>query len=164
MARISKLVVKESVKEIETLMKKQSSYKNIQRLQALIHIQENTFSTRAALSEHMGVSRRSLEKWLAKYRQLGMVGMLISPNRSKGSSIIPADVDKELSEIVGDPKKGFNSYVEAQQWLSVEHNLDVKYNTVREHLIRRYQTKIKSPRKSHIKKDDQAVDAFLKTP
>jgi len=58
---------------------------------------------------------------------------------------------------------GFSSYVEAQKWVAIEHKVHLKYNTIREHLIRRYKTKIKSARKSHVKKDIKAVEAFLKT-
>ncbi len=32
------------------------------------------------------------------------------------------------------------------------------------YLIQHFKTKLKVPRKSHYKKDDKAVDAFLKTP
>ncbi|MGY0408373.1 MAG: hypothetical protein ACWIPJ_08480 [Polaribacter sp.] len=39
----------------------------------------------------------------------------------------------------------------------------MKYNTLRTYLIRHFKTKIKVPRKSHYKKDDQAIEAFFKT-
>lgn len=163
MARTSKLVITHSIDELKSLLKKQSQHKNIQRLQALLYIKENTYKTRRDLSEHMGIVRRTLEMWLSKYRQEGIEGMLVSGTRTRKSKCIPSDVEIELGKIVQNPKQGFSSYVEAQRWLASEHNLDIKYNTVREHLIRHYKTKIKSPRKSHIKKNDQAGDAFLKT-
>ena len=163
MARISKLVITESVIELKTLQRKQSQYKNTQRIQALICIKESTFVTRNELSQHIGVVRRTIEMWLSKYRQGGIEAMLISPTRNRKSTCIPPEVETELYKIVKDPELGFSSYVEAQQWLATEHSLKLKYNTVREHLIRRYKTKIKSPRKSHVKKDDKAEDAFLKT-
>lgn len=163
MARLSKLVISESIEELKSLLKKQKQYKNTLRLQALISIKENKFQTRKELSEDIGVVRRTLEMWLSKYRQGGIGQMLISPTRNRKSTFISAEVEIELDKIVQDPEQGFSSYVEAQQWLRREYSLDLKYNTVREHLIRRYKTKIKSPRKSHVKKDDKAVDAFLKT-
>ena len=163
MARISKLEVTQSVKELTILLRKQSKHKNMQRIQALLYITQNTFKTRKELSLHMGINRRTLEKWLSDYRQGGIESMLILGTRNRKSKCISPAIDIELNKRLQNPNLGFSSYVEAQQWLLEEHNLDVKYNTVREHLIRRFKTKIKSPRKSHIKKDDKAAEAFLKT-
>lgn len=164
MARISKLEVLQSVEELKEIIKSQRKYKNIQRLTSLVYIKEQTFKTREELSQFMGVSRRTIEKWLALYREGGLDKMLISEKRVRRSQLIPQEVHIALAQRVQDCDRGFSSYVEAQQWLASEHNLDLKYNTVREHLIRHFKTKIKSPRKSHVKKDGEAVDAFLKTP
>lgn len=163
MGRISKLVIKESESELKKLLNKQSIFKNSQRIQSLLYIKQNVFKTRKEMSSHMGVTRRSIEVWLAKYRSGGISEMLISGTRNRKSTCISPEIDKILSEIVNDCDRGFSSYVEAQNWLFTEYGLELKYNTVREHLIRRYGTKIKSPRKSHVKKDNEAVDAFLKT-
>ena len=40
----------------------------------------------------------------------------------------------------------------------------MKYNTLRTYLIRHFGTKLRMPRKSHYKKDEQAIEAFKKTP
>ena len=163
MARISKLVVLQSSEELKKLVKSQRKYKNIQRLQSLLYIKEQSFKTREELSQFMGVSRRTIEKWVSLYREGGLDKMLISEKRVRRSKLIPQEVNMALAQRLQDCNQGFLSYVEAQQWLACEHNLDLKYNTVREHLIRHFKTKIKSPRKSHVKKDSEAVDAFLKT-
>jgi len=89
--------------------------------------------------------------------------MLLPNKRNRKPYVIPEEVDQALAKRVKDSNGGFSSYKEAQQWVNSEYGLDLKYNTIREHLIRYYKTKIKTPRKSHVKKDDQAVDAFLKT-
>lgn len=163
MAKRSKLYIKESKKELNSLLKRQTQFKNVQRIQSLLHIKEGTFKTRKELSHSLGIVTRTLEKWLSKYREGGIENMLTLGTRNRKSTCIPAAIEIEISKIVQDPEQGFSSYVEAQRWLATEYNLDLKYNTVREHLIRRYKTKIKSPRKSHVKKDDKAVDVFLKT-
>lgn len=163
MARISKLVITQSIEELRILKKSQKISKNIQRIDALIHLQNNTFPTRLALSEFMGVKRRTIERWLSLYRQDGIAGLLITGKRNRKSLLVPEQVDKALEQRINDSEQGFSSYVEAQQWIAIEFDLNLKYNTVREHLIRHYKTKIKSPRKSHVKKDSEAVAAFLKT-
>jgi len=163
MGRISRLEIKESELELNKLRKIQVKSKNVDRLKALIYIKQNKFSTREELAEYMGYTRRSIEKWLAAYKSGGMDKMLLPSKRVRKSYLIPANVDNAIKQRVYDEHQGFSSYVEAQNWLATEFGLDLKYNTVREHLIRHFKTKIKSPRKSHIKKDPEAVKVFLKT-
>jgi len=163
MARISKLRVSESVQELKILLRKESYFKNIPRLQALINIKENKFRTREELGDHLGVKRRTIEKWLSDYRLGGLDKMMLSGKRNRKSSMITEEIHKGLEQKVMDREQGFSSYVEAQNWIALEYDLKLKYNTVREHLIRHFKTKIKSPRKSHVKKDNKAVETFLKT-
>jgi len=163
MARISKLRVSESVQELKVLLRKESYFKNIPRLQALINIKENKFRTREELGDHLGVKRRTIEKWLSDYRLGGLDTMMLSGKRNRKSYMITEEIHKGLEQKVMDREQGFSSYVEAQTWIALEYDLELKYNTVREHLIRHFKTKIKSPRKSHVKKDNEAVAAFLKT-
>jgi len=163
MARISKLRVSESVQELKILLRKESYFKNIPRLQALINIKENKFRTREELGDHLGVKRRTIEKWLSDYRLGGLDKMMLSGKRNRKSSMITEEIHKGLEQKVMDREQGFSSYVEAQNWIALEYDVELKYNTVREHLIRHFKTKIKSPRKSHVNKDNKAVETFLKT-
>lgn len=163
MARISKLVVSESVSELKGLLKKQTKHKNMDRLRMLIYLLEGSFSTREELSTHLDVSRRTIERWIEQYCKGGVDNLLLPEKRYRKSHIIPEEVNKGLEQRLNNSELGFSSYVEAKNWIAAEYNLELKYNTVREHLIRYFKTKIKSPRKSHVKKDKEAVDAFLKT-
>lgn len=163
MGRTSKLKITESVQELRKSLKFQTKSYNISRVQALIHLKESTFISRISISDHLGISLRTLERWIGVYMKGGLEGLLQPKVRKRKSYLIPDEVDSALAKRVNDNKMGFSSYVEAQKWVASEFGLDFKYNTIREHLIRRYKTKIKSPRKSHVKKDDKAVGAFLKT-
>jgi len=163
MARISRLTIREDIKELQTVLKKQTMYKNVNRIQALIYIKENRFSTRLELSSHLGITKRCLENWLSSYRKGGINQMLISGKRNRTSNLISKEIHEALKKRVMNSNEGFSSYVEAKSWIASTYGLELKYNTVREHLIRHFKTKIKQPRKSHVKKDKQAVAAFLKT-
>ena len=163
MGRKSKLVIEESVEELKALQKKQSKRKNSDRIGLLLYVKQNTFRTRQELSVHMGISRRSIERWLSEYSEGGLQEMLLPEKRIRKSLLIPEDIHKALEERVMDCEQGFSSYVEAQTWLESEYGLSLKYNTIREHLIRHFKTKIKTPRKSHVKKDIEAAKTFLKT-
>ena len=162
MARKSKLVIKESVEELRIALKAQTKHRNINRIRVLLQIKNNVFPRREELGEFIGVTRRTIEKWLSDYTKGGLKNMLSREKLERKSHLIPQEVHQALEERVMN-SKGFSSYVEAREWILEEYNLDLKYNTVREHLIRHFKTKIKSPRKSHVKKDKQAIEVFLKT-
>ena len=163
MARTSNLIIKESVEELRRKLNAQGKHRNINRIRVLLHIKNNVFPRREDLGEFIGVTRRTIERWLSDYKKGGLDHMLSPEKLERKSHLIPPEVHQALEDRVMNSKEGFSSYVEAQKWILEEYNLDLKYNTVREHLIRHFKTKIKSPRKSHVKKDKQAIEVFLKT-
>lgn len=163
MGRTSNLRISESVNDLNAILKLQTKHNNIDRIRALIHLKEGTFASRELVSDHLRISLRTLEKWISSYIKGGLDELLLPEKRVRKSYLISQEIDKALEKRMRNSEEGFSSYVEAQRWLSAEYGLDLKYNTIRKHLIRHYETKIKSPRKSHIKKDDEAIEAFLKT-
>ncbi|HEY0299080.1 MAG TPA: winged helix-turn-helix domain-containing protein [Arachidicoccus sp.] len=54
-------------------------------------------------------------------------------------------------------------YVELQEWIEKEFQKEVKYNTVLKYAMRHFGSSVKVARKSHVKKDEQAVAVFKKT-
>ena len=86
--------------------------------------------------------------------------MTDSPRRA-GSNIITTEIHNGISNRVNDPHNSFLGYWDAHQWIKREYNVEVKYHRVREYMIQHFGTKVKTVRKSHIKKDEQAV-AFFK--
>lgn len=48
-------------------------------------------------------------------------------------------------------------------WIENEFKKQIKYNTLLKYSIKNFGSKVKVARKSHIKKDEDAVDAFKKT-
>jgi transposase len=68
-----------------------------------------------------------------------------------------------LSQRVNDPTNTFLGYWDAQQWVNETYGIDIKYQRIREYLKQHFKTKLKSPRKSHYKKNVEAEKAFLKT-
>jgi len=163
MGKQSKIIIKETIEELQILLKKEKNIRNVKRLNCLLFIKESKFLTRQELSDYLGHHLRTIERWLNRYQSGGIQGLFYPESRNSAPTAIPIEVQKGLAEQVADCDKGFASYVQAQQWISDTYSVDIEYNTVRQHLIKYHRTKIKSPRKSHIKKDEQAVEAFLKT-
>ncbi len=155
--------VKESLSTLRFLKSKQSNLGKERRVYALICLKEGRFGLRQDLSNHLGISLRCLENWVVQYNSEGIDGFLSVKARRKGSGIIGPEVHDGLAARVNDANAPFKGYWDAQQWIKDEYGLEVKYHRVREYLIKHFATEVKRPRKSHIKKDPGAIEAFLKT-
>lgn len=159
----STLLVKESIDDLRSLLRKQANPKNILRIQSLIHIKDNRFSKRSELAFHLGYSVRSMELWLKEYKDKGLDGMLIPDKpKQKRKRCINQVVHNGLLERLNDPKKGFNSYMDALDWVRRTYDVDVNYQGLRNYMIEFFGTKIKRPRKSHVNKSEEAKADFLK--
>lgn len=135
--------MKESLSELNSLLRKEQKVKNVLRLQSLIHIKENRFLKRSELANHLGYNVRSMELWLKAYRENGLEGMLIGERiKQKRTRYISQDIHDGLSERLNDPKKGFNSYVDALHWVQNNYNSNVKYQGLRNYMIEFFGTKI----------------------
>ncbi|PSQ97534.1 MAG: transposase, partial [Bacteroidetes bacterium SW_9_63_38] len=84
-------------------------------------------------------------------------GKAESRSAEPGQQSIPPDVMERLKERLAGPE-GFGSYKEIQQWLAEEQDLELCYSTV--HGIVRYEldAKLKVPRPSHPKNQQEQVE------
>ena len=155
--------ITESVLELKKLLLKQKTLKTEKRIKSLLLIQENTFETRQAIADYLGVHIRTLERWLNNYKLGGISNMLMDKPKNKVSKIITLEIHQGLWQRVNDARNPFLGYWDAQNWVKTQYNVDVKYQRIREYLIQHFKTKLKTPRKSHYKKDEDAEKAFLKT-
>ena len=76
---------------------------------------------------------------------------------------MPASIYKEIEDKLNDSSAPLQGYNDAVLWIKQEFGYDLKYHTVRAFMIRNFGTKLKTPRKSHYKKDEVAFEAFKKT-
>lgn len=157
------LEISESLGDLKEIKSKQKSLKAERRIAALIHIRENKFETREALAESLGVHIRTLERWVNRYKEDSIEGLLSDKPRNKPSKIITSEIHEGLASRSSDPSNPFLGYWEARQWVLEEFGADINYHWLRAYMIKHFGTKVKSPRKSHVKKDSEAGEAFLKT-
>ena len=90
--------------------------------------------------------------------------MMPSGTRNRRSKIFTPEIHQGLGAKMSDTMSPLSGYWEAQQWVLDTYGVDVNYFWLRKYLIKHFRTKLKTPRKSHAKKDGGAVEAFLKTP
>ena len=157
------LVIKESDSDLEKLRKKQGSIKAEKRVLCLILLKSKRFPTQEILANHLGVSRQQLVSWLTQYRRFGLEGFLLKTTRDRKSIKISFEIHQGLSEKVKDSKNPLLGYNDAQRWVQENFNVEINYHTLRDYLKKHFNTKLKTPRKSHINKDEKAGVNFLKT-
>lgn len=163
MGRTSKFIIKESLSELKNLHKKESNPKLKLRLKSLIYTKEKKYNTQTILSTHLGIDYSSLKRWFKQYSDEGLDSFLELKAGGNKKSIITPDIHIRLEEKLKDSHNPLRGYWDAQQWVKSTFDLEIEYNTLRTYLIRHFKTKIKSPRKSHYKKNEQAIEAFFKT-
>ena len=163
MGKRSKLEIEESLGELKKVLAKQKTLKLERRVRSLILIKSKKFDTRQEVADYLGVHKRTMERWLQDYSKKGISGMLTIEPKNKGSKIISQEIHNGLKQRVYDPNNPFLGYWDAQQWVNKQYGVEVKYQRIREYLIQHFSTKLKTPRKSHYKKDLEAEKAFLKT-
>ena len=155
--------INESLSELKTLRAKQPTLARQKRIDCLIHIKTSKFETRQELANYLGVHIRTQERWLTKYREQGLAFLLVDESKSRTSKIITPQMHGALEAKVSSSDSPFLGYWDAQQWVEDTFNVKIKYHWLRKYLITHFKTKLKSPRKSHYKKDEQAIEAFFKT-
>jgi len=144
-------------------VKKQSNFKFEKTYYLVNRNQKQRFKTRKSLTDYLGITSRTGERWVQKYKSKGIEGLLSDEPKNLKSRIITPEIHKGLAKRVNSSEHPFLGYWDAVQWVENEYNIEVQYHNLRRYLIQHFKTKLKTPRKSHYKKDDKAVDAFLKT-
>lgn len=164
MGKSSRLIVLESDQELVKLKNLQTDLKSEKRIECLRLLKSKRFATQEETAHYLGISRQTIVRWITAYNQGSIEGLLPEKTRKKKSKIITSEIHQALAKRVNSSDTPFLGYWDATDWVKAEYGVTVKYHWLRKYLIKHFKTKLKSPRKSHYKKDDQAIDAFLKTP
>ncbi len=77
--------------------------------------------------------------------------------------LVGKEEHQKMAMKLNDPKNGIRGYKELLEWVNKELSKDMKYITLVKYTERHFGSKIKVARKSHIKKDEEAVTTFKKT-
>ena len=163
MGRVSKVIILESVTELENLFKTHKNFKIRQRIKSLIYTKEQKFTTQKALAEFLDIDYATLKRWFKKYKVNGINSLLKLESGGNYKGVISKELHLSLEQKLNDSNNPLLGYWHAVQWVKDTHNQDIHYQTLRGYLIRHFQSKKKHPRKSHYKKDEQALEVFKKT-
>jgi transposase len=157
--------VKESLSELKR-MYKLATRLMAPRLQMLIEIKKHEDLgglSKRALAELVGVNHNSIQRWRNYYIK-GGIKQLTTHIKNDGRPSILSNKEREVIKAkLQDPKNGLRGYVELLDWVETTFKKEVKYNTLFKYVNREFKAGIKVARKSHIKKDEEAVAGFKKT-
>lgn len=165
MALPFKIIISETVEQLRALQRKNGELIN-KRLRVLIEIKkhEKTGISKRLLSEITGVNHNSIVKWRQTYNEFG-IAPLLTHGRIGGfkKSVFSNEDYNKLKEKLNDPKNGIQGYSELLEWVKSDLLKDVKYITLLKYAQRKFGTKVKVARKSHVKKDEILSADFKKT-
>ncbi len=165
MALPFQITVKQTIQELRRLQRTNGEL-IAKRLLMLIEIKkhEKTGISKRALSRITGINHNSIVKWRKLYNLSG-IEPLLKHGRVGGfkKSVISKEEHRKIEMKLNDPKNGIRGYTELLEWVNKELSKDMKYITLVKYTERHFGSKIKVARKSHVKKDQEAVATFKKT-
>jgi transposase len=164
MSRAKQLYVSESVSTLNKLLSNRSVtiFNRIMML-ILIKSHEGENLSKQKLGKLLGVSSSSVQIWRKLYESGGISLLLEDKRIGFKPSLISAQEHAQIEAKLHDPSNGLRGYVELQDWISREFDKTISYNTLLKYCGRHFGSKSKVARKSHVKKDLQAVGDFKKT-
>jgi transposase len=156
--------IKESEGEIRKLIKSNNTMIG-KRLHALLVFKqhEQTGISKRAVADHVGVDQNSVQTWRTVYIDEGIKGLMTHANTGYKPSKINSTQEKALKKKLGDPSNGMVGFSELLDWFNAAFKTTINYKTFHGFVVRKFKAKIKTARKSHVKKDQASVDAFKKT-
>jgi transposase len=163
MSHASSIIIKETKEELLSAYHKQKNSRIKLKVKALILFQEGNYKKQEDLAMHLCIGYSTLRLWLRKYRDEGLKTYLKVPARGKPKCLVTSDLHRALEDKLKDSGNPLQSYLEAVEWVKEEHGIKLGYHALRKYMIKHFKTKLKVPRKSHYKKDEQAIEAFFKT-
>lgn len=158
------VLVKESFEHLRKLLKSNSLFMS-PRIKMLIELKkhEDTGISKRDLADLVGVSHNSIQTWRTQYLSGGIELLLSHKRTGYKPSLITVKEREKIEELLKNPSNGLRGYTELHAWVKKELNKDINYNTLYKYCVREFGSGIKVARKSHIKKDMEAVEALKKT-
>lgn len=165
MAHPLSIHIKEPVAELRSLQRKHGELIG-KRMQMLIEIKKHEKQggiSKRDLSNLTGINHNSIVKWRNAYLQGGISVLLIHGRKGFKKGVFNSEEHAAIKQKLSNASNGIVGYKELQQWVEQELNKPVKYITLLKYTQRHFGAKIKVARKSHVKKNIEAVEAFKKT-
>lgn len=163
MTGVTSIEVKESLDELTQQLCQVKTSCAKERLQVLYWLKQEKSPSISAIAKAVGKHRNTVQTWLSKYREGGVVAMLEIKKSPGGVRSIPQWAEDALARRLQDQHHGFKSYYEVQQWLAETLGVKAKYHAVYQMTHYRLKAKLKVARPRHYKQDNEQLEVFKKT-
>lgn len=128
----------------------------------LILLKQKGALSKDSLALMTGASSKSIQTWRTKYRNDGIKALLEETRGGKKEAAITDKVHQQLNKRLSNPRTGFRSFIEIQQWLQQEFDIVMNYHAVNKYVKRKFGARLKVSRKSHVQKSPAAEAVFKK--
>jgi transposase len=155
------VTVTESLAALKLLQRKTPS--KTKMLSMLLLLKKQPLLTKVSLSDQLGVSDKSIQTWRDNYLKGGLSLMLQDKRGGYKKAAITPKVNQALTSRLNNPKQGFRSFIEVQQWLATAFGIEMEYHAVNKYVKRKFGARLKVSRKSHVLKSP-ADEAVFKKP
>ena len=162
MAGVFELEITETVDELKTLLKQQTTAFSKERLQALYLLKLGRVETIQQLAIDIGRDRTTLSRWLRQYRKGGINHLLQKQVGQGRKPDIPEWAQTALRKRLQEAE-GFNSYGEVRDWLEEKLGVSASYKVVHDTVRYRLKAKLKRPRPQSLGHNLIKAEAFKKT-
>jgi len=160
MAGVYKLESQESEEDLRQLLRQQKSASEcIHLLYLLRSRQVKTVQDAAPI---LGRNRVTLQKWLNRYREGGLAGMLEKKARSGRPRALPEWAEAALQKRLQEPQ-GNDCYQAICDWLFTQFGIQAAYKTVHQLVHYRLQSSPKVPRPVSVEQAFESMEAYKKT-
>ena len=159
------IAVKESLMELKKVLRV-STKLITPRIRMLIEIKKHGEVggiSKRSLADLVGVNHNSIQTWRTLYSTGGLAKLTSYIKNEGRPTILSKEEHQAIKVKLHDSKNGLRGYVELLDWVESEFNKEMKYNTLLKYTNREFNASVKVARKSHVKKDEEAVAAFKKT-
>lgn len=161
MAHPLQLKIKEPLSVLKRLRRQHPQHIR-SRLQMLILLKEGKASGKRGLADALGVNHNSVQTWRTAYKKGGLTALLKFERGGYKPSIITPDAHRAIEKRLKNPMEAFSGFEQLRRWIDEHYIPHINYHTVNKYVKRHFGAKLKAARKSHIQKDEQAVEEFKK--
>ena len=163
MAKQIHIHIKESEAALKRLLNRQATLLKRSRIKALLLIKQGKVRYTRDISKKLKYDRRTIYNWLKTYDSKGVEGLIQVRSGGNNTPVLSPQVKLGLQEKLSQPDTQITSYVELLEWVNQTYGQQLHYKTLYRHCRKNLKSRLKVARKSHHKKDPQAIEAFKKT-
>ncbi len=145
------MLIWESEKELQEMMRKESDAHKRERIQMLFLLSSKQARNRKEVARIIGVNRETVGGWLTKYEQGGMSKLLEIEPRGGSQSSLPKQVIEGMRNQLAQPE-GFKSYHQLLAWVMKTFTITTTYWIVYYTATKILNARPAVARKSNIKK------------